>query len=126
MRTMFELMPFENRLVVLTLDGVAVDSLAQQIARARGEPIAGWSFVIDAEIGAAQDVRVADEPLERAASYRLVTIDYLVDGTDRFPALRAHTGRFDTSVLLRDAIAEYIRAHGTVAPAVDGRIRLEE
>ena len=46
---MFELMPFENLLSVLTLSGRQVQELADQLAAFRGEPIAGFSFRIEAD-----------------------------------------------------------------------------
>lgn len=118
----FELMPFENMMTVLTLTGVQVDTLAQQVARARGEPIAGFSFKIDEATTRAVDIQVADEPLDAARSYRLVTSDYLANGGGRIAALWQPAGREDLNMLLRDAFIEYIRAKGTITTQPDGRI----
>lgn len=116
----YELMPFDNLLSVLDLTGVQVDSLAQQLARLGGEPIAGFTFVIDRE--RARDILVAGAPLDVDRMYRLVTSDYLANGGGNMPALWEPSGRQDLGVLLRDTYIRHIRALGTIRPSMDGRI----
>lgn len=117
---MFELMPFDNLLVVLDLTAVQVDSLAQQIARNGGDPIAGFSFVIEDE--RATDIRVAGERLDPARTYRVVTADYLADGGGNYDVLWDVTTRTGINYLLRDAFITWVRETGTVNPTLDGRI----
>ncbi len=119
---MFELMPFENMTVVLELTGVQVDSLAQQIARTGGEPIAGFRFAIDPATRTAKNVQVGGAPLDPDRRYRLVTSDYLADGGGRMPALWNPAGRVNLNLLLRDAFIQYVRDKGTIEPVLDGRI----
>lgn len=121
---MFELMPFENYATILELGGIQIDSLAQQLARTGGEPVAGLSFGIRASDGSATDVRVGDEPPDPAATYRVVTSDYLANGGGSWPVLwEAHT-REDLPVLIRDLLIDYVRRHGMIQPVLDGRIRV--
>ena len=119
----FELMPFENMMVVLELTAVQVDSLAQQLAAAGGEPIAGFSFSFDPETGVAGNIEVAGAPLDPVQTYRLVTSDYLANGGGRIRVIWDPVGREDLNMLLRDAFIEYIRETGTINPVLDGRIR---
>ena len=123
----YELMPFENMLTVLTLSGVQVDTLAQQLARMGGEPVAGLQFKIrgaDRASRRADEVYVAGEPLDPDRTYRLVTIDYLANGGGGLPVLWSPLGRTDTAVLLRDAIITHIRDLKRIAPHLEGRIVL--
>lgn len=120
----YELMPFENMMTVLELSAVQVDSLAQDIADARGEPIAGFSFTIDEATGKVHDLMVANQPLARDRTYRLVTSDYLANGGGRIAAIWQPISREDLNMLLRDAFIEYIRNEGTISPATEGRITL--
>ncbi len=122
----YELMPFENMMTVLELSSVQVDSLAQQLAAARGEPIAGFSFTIDEPTRTAHDIMIGDAPLAADSTYRLVTSDYLANGGGRIAAIWQPLGREDLSMLLRDAFIEYIREKGTISPEVEGRIRYRE
>ncbi len=121
--TIYELMPFENWLMVITLSATGMDSLAQQMARRRGEPTAGWSFLIDTEAQTASDIRVGGEPLQADRLYRIVTTDYLVSGGGGMPALQSPLQQEEIPVLLRDAIASYIREQGRIEPLRDGRLR---
>lgn len=69
---MFELMPFENMLSVLTLSGAQIQELADQLAAMRGEPIAGFSFRIGAEGDGrvARDLLIDGAPVDPAADHR--------------------------------------------------------
>ena len=120
----FELMPFDNLMVIMELSATQVDSLAQQLAAVGGEPIAGFSFAFDEGTRVATDIEVGGAPLDAAKTYRLVTSDYLADGGGRMRALWDPVGREDLNMLLRDAFIEYIRETGSINPVLDGRIRL--
>ena len=122
---MFELMPFENAMIVLELSGAQVDSLAQQLAQGGGDPIAGFSLVI--RDGRAEDVRVGGEPLADDMVYRLVTSDYLANGGGPYsvmwePSIR----REELAYFLRDAFADYLREVGTIEPKLPGLIRIAQ
>lgn len=117
----YELMPFENRMVVLTLSGTEVETLAEQlVARYGGEPIAGFSFSFDPETDAVANIRVNDRPLDRSADYRLVTSDYLADGGGA-PVLEGQP-REELPMLLREAFIAYFESMGTLTAEIEGRI----
>lgn len=121
----FELMPFENRVAILELSGHQVDSLAQQIARSNGEPVAGLTMVIGGTPTRARDVRIAGEPIDLDARYRMAVSDYLANGGGFWPQLWTPLAREDLDLLIRDGIEGFIRDQGTVTPTLDGRIRVE-
>ena len=124
MGQMYELMPFENMLSDLTLSGIQVQELCNQLAEKRGEPIAGFSFriVSQGQERVAQDILVGGETLDPNAEYRLVTNDYMANGGDSFAALVAPLSRTDLPVLVRDAFIDYIREVGTLHPGLENRI----
>jgi 2',3'-cyclic-nucleotide 2'-phosphodiesterase (5'-nucleotidase family) len=121
---MFELMPFENMLSVLTLSGSQVEELCHQMAEKRGEPVSGFSFRISTEDGEriAQDILIGGQPLDQAGEYRLVTNDYMASGGDSFEVLLIPVSRQDLPILLRDAFIDYVRELGTIEPRLEGRI----
>ena len=121
----YELMPFENFLVVQQHTAEQVDSLAQQLARAGGEPVAGISFAITPD-GRAQNVEVGGQPLDPARTYRVATHNYLAYGGGDMPALWEPGVRRELPLTLRQAFLDYFRRLGTLAPARDGRIRTAE
>ena len=118
----FELMPFENYLVVQTLSGVQVDSLAQQLAREGGEPVAGIRFAITGDQRAVE-IEVGGEPLDHARLYRVVTHNYLAYGGGDMPVLWGPLDVQDLPLTLRDSFVNHFRRLGTLNPQLDGRIR---
>ena len=126
LRHAYELLPFENYITVLDLSGAEVERLADEIAAANGEPIAGWSMELRGND--AVNVRVGSDAVDPERSYRLATVDYLVNGGGRWTVLweaGART-REDLDVLIRDLFVSYMRRQGTVTPTLDGRIRRTE
>ena len=123
MRHAYELLPFENFVTVLSLSGIQMERLADEIAAANGEPIAGWTMELDGDD--AVEVRVAGEPIDPDATYRLATVDYLVNGGGTWSVLweARPEDREDLGILIRDVFVHYLRTHGTVTPELDGRIR---
>ena len=121
---MFELMPFENMLSVVRLSGSQVQTLCDQVARMRGEPIAGFRFRIESgpEGLVAEDILVDGEPLDPGKEYLLVTNDYLANGGGSITPLHEPMAREDLPILLRDAFIEYFRHVGVVNPSIEGRI----
>jgi len=119
----FELLPFRNYVVVLTLAGDQMERLADEIAATGGEPVAGWTMAL--ADGEAIDVRVGGEPVDPEAEYRLATIDYLADGGGAWSVLwePKDDAREDLGILIRDALVCYLRQVGEVTPELDGRIR---
>lgn len=119
---MFELMPFENMLVVLHLTGEQVLALANDLAATNGEPVAGISLEI-AEDGTARNVRVAGQPVERGRTYRVATSDYLANGGGNMPTLWLDVHREEPLVALRDTFIAYVLSRGTIEPVLEGRIK---
>lgn len=122
-RHAYELLPFENYVVVLNLTGEQMARLADEVATTDGEPIAGWTLVLDGE--RATSALVDGSPIDPDAAYRLATVDYLADGGGTWPVLWEVAGdqREDLAVLIRDVFAEYVRRQKTVSPELDGRVR---
>lgn len=117
--TVYELMPFENRLIILTMNGEQVDSLANQLATLGGEAIAGFSFSIEGD--RATELLVQGQPVRQDAIYRLVTSDFVADGGDRIITITP-LSRSALPVLLRDTFIDYFRELGTLEPRIEGRI----
>jgi 2',3'-cyclic-nucleotide 2'-phosphodiesterase (5'-nucleotidase family) len=124
---MFELMPFENMISVLSLTGTQVEALAQDIAARGGEPVAGFSFRIEMEGDdrVARDVLVGGESPDPAGVYHLATSDYLAGGGDEMATLASALDRVDLPILVRDGFIEFVREAGVIRPRIEGRITTE-
>ena len=72
------------------------------------------------------NITIAGEPLDPAATYTLATSDYIAGGGDGYTVLEAETALLsahDGKLMANDVMA-YIAALKTVAPKVEGRIGL--
>ncbi len=120
----FELMPFENDLVILELTGESVQQLAAFIAATGGQPVAGLQMTISG--GEAKDIRIANAPLDLLKTYHLVTYDYLANGGDRVKGLEYPLKRTNSGKKVRELLMDYVSrqtAEGkTIHTQTDGRI----
>jgi 2',3'-cyclic-nucleotide 2'-phosphodiesterase (5'-nucleotidase family) len=105
---MYEVYPFNNRLVLLELPGTEVKDLFDSIAHYGGEGLSkSIELVIkDKKVNA---LKIGGKPFDEQKTYRIVTIDYLAEGNDRMKALAKATKYTDSSILLRDVMINYIK-----------------
>lgn len=102
----YEIMPFDNLLVVLEVSGATLRQWLEHIAAKGGWPVSGIRFEI--EDGKAKNVTVQGKPIHDNLVYRIATSDYLAGGGDDCEFLR-ECKRYRYNVLMRDAIADFIR-----------------
>ncbi len=121
----FELMPFDNELVVITLRGSRLLELLNHVASTGGAPVSGIRMLISRNL--ADSVRIGGEPLDTTRTYRVLTSDYLANGGDRFTAFADALGKEELRLRVRDAIAQHLeklgQQHRTLVVTLDGRIR---
>lgn len=129
-RSIFELMPFENQVVILTLSGDNVLLLADQMAAQGGQGVSGMSYVIDRENKKALDVLIQGKPVEADKDYYVVTSDYLSGGADGMDALAAFKERKYIGSKIRSQYISYVKTltenNQPVATKCDGRVRVRE
>lgn len=124
----FELMPFENELVVLDAPAETVRQLFALLAKTE-TPVAGATYAISPD-GQPTDIRIGGQPFNPAAPrrYAIATSDYLAGGGDNLAFFRPLAPRH-TGLLLRSVIADHIRAltkaGKPVEARVEGRVRLQ-
>lgn len=120
----FELMPFENELVVLTLNGKSVQGVIDFIAKSEGQPVAGIRMTIKNK--KAYDVMIAGKPFDPEKNYKLLTYDYLANGGDDLTCLSNPVESKIINKKVRDAIIDYIseltKAGKTINTELDGRV----
>lgn len=121
---LFELMPFENEMVLLELSGKSILQLAAFIAASGGQPVSGLRMkIIDNK---ASDITVAGKPLVESRTYKLITYDYLANGGDNSRGLGEPVSRVDLGQKVREALIEYVstqdKAGKHINTQLDGRI----
>ena len=122
----FELMPFENELVVLDAPGPAVQQLFDYAARAK-MAVSGATYAVTFD-GLPKDIRIGGQPFDvnDGRRWAIAISDYLATGGDNMTFFKAVPLRH-TNILLRTAIADHIRAltkaGRPVAAAVEDRVK---
>lgn len=131
MKSIYEVLPFDNSVVVLTLNGSDVQSLFDYIATiAPGEGAfpqvsEGVNFTINRVTGKCQDIHINGQPVFPFRNYRIATNSYLADGGDGFKMFLNAIFKYDTSKFQKDVLIEYIKYLGSnIKPQIRGRIDL--
>ena len=120
--TVFELMPFDNRLVLLTLKGQDVLDLCQAFADYGGQGVAGLRMT--AVDGKLADVTIGGKAVDPQALYHVATSDYLSGGADHMEALARYSECKKSDLIIRDLYIEEVARQDTIRAAVDGRMNL--
>ncbi|TVQ01780.1 MAG: hypothetical protein EA359_13205 [Balneolaceae bacterium] len=118
----YEFMPFENHLVVLTLNGIKLQELMDQVAGLGGAPVSGVRFNINEE-NTARGILVNSEVIDPGRNYLVATTSWAANGGDVFPALWDATGRTDLDVSVRQIFLDYFSRQAELVDFRDGRIR---
>jgi 2',3'-cyclic-nucleotide 2'-phosphodiesterase (5'-nucleotidase family) len=116
----FELMPFDNLLVLLEVKGSVLQQLLDLSAATGGWPVAGIRMTIDN--AKATQVYIQNSPIDLSKTYRLITSDYMAGGGDKATMLANADKRIDTNILLRDAIVHYVKKYSPLIIKKDGRV----
>ncbi|GAC1398837.1 MAG: hypothetical protein NVSMB63_18850 [Sediminibacterium sp.] len=120
----FELMPFDNLLVLQELNGSVLQQLLDKTAADGGWPVsAGVSMVIKNK--KATQVMIRGIILDRNAGYVVANSDYIASGGSNCDMLRG-IAQVNSGYLLRDALLDYITGltqQGLpVDPSIENRV----
>ena len=129
----FNVQPFGNSLVTMTLTGAQIDTLLEQQFAGCGataprilQASNGFTYTWSASGAACSKVNPATimingVPVSSGASYRVTVNSFLADGGDSFPILKDGTSRLGGAVDT-DALEAYFAAFSPVAPGPQNRI----
>jgi len=124
----FELMPFENELVILWLRGDKLMGLLQYFARHGGEGESGVRMTIRNRT--AEDITVNGKPIDLNRLYTIATNDYLAGGNDNMVQLGQYEKRTNTGLKIRSILIESIKNEtkkgNKVVSKLDGRITVSD
>lgn len=122
----FYALPFDNKIVIMEITGqqaLEVLTIQRRPTDNKRHAISNATYVLTKNNGPIEDVMIGGKPLDLNARYVVAVNDYMADGSSGFTMLPG-SKRLDTGILQRDALIDYIKAKGTVAPEV-GRIKLK-
>lgn len=102
----FELMPFDNVLILQKIRGDVLQQFLDLVAGKGGWPVAGLSMKIKDK--KAVDVVINGKPLDPSVIYTIANADYVANGGDDADMLRV-IPQHSNGYLVRDAIIDYIK-----------------
>lgn len=124
-RTAFELMPFENNLVVLSLKGEQILEMVNYIIKEKKpHPLAGLNFTIDKN-DVAKNILVQNQPLDLQKVYYVATNDYLYHGGDNMNFFKKAIEMYDLDYKVRNVWVDYFKEVDTIPVLIDIRISKE-
>lgn len=139
MRHIFEVMPFDNELVLVQLPGRYVDSLFRYIAQLQGTPASGFFLeyskgqtrfqnqytsvkINEQQIQNIQDVlnMQCTQPFNSRRDYLIAVNSYMAVGGDGFTMLKHATKTIYTGINLRNILAQQLKteynSNRTISP----------
>ena len=121
----FELMPFDNAMTIVRISTDSIAVFFRYLEGCQGQPISNAEIIlgVDADV-----LKIGGKHFNESAFVNIITSDYLADGGDEMQFLATPMKRWDSGILIRDVIMDYIRkTENLEPPGISGRmIILEE
>ena len=122
LENVYEILPFENTLCVMTLKGRVLRQLFENIAVRRGEGVSGVKLVVSKD-GRLLEASVDGQPVDDEQTYTVATLDYLAEGNDGMYALRqAESSVCPPNATLRSLFIDYVERQAKQGKAVTARM----
>ncbi len=119
----FEIMPFDNKLTLLSISGETLQTFCDLMASRGGWPVSGITYTIVQ--GKAVNVKVGGQSVNPHIIYKIALSDYLANGGDDCSFLAAGK-RTDVNIFVRDLLIEYLlglKEKGeSLHPALENRV----
>jgi 5'-nucleotidase len=117
----FELMPFDNTLVVVELNYDKIKALFNYfVAKKRAHPLSkNIQLTIEND---SYNVLINGKPIKKDRTYFVATSNYLQKGGDGMIFFSEPESLFDSNFLIRDAIVDYFESKDTLRANLDERV----
>ena len=120
-KTAFELMPFENSIVVLELNGLSIIKMIDYLRKVKLQhPIKGLQITLNNDYSV-NEVKINGVSIENEKKYYVATTDYLLEGGDKMYFLAETTKTTDINYKMRDILIDYFKKYDTLKLKSDNR-----
>lgn len=118
--TVFKLMPFENKLVVVKLSGERVLALFDYLKNSKtAHPVSGLKLVLHQDELA--PILIHGEVFDKDKTYFILTHDYLQHGGDHMDFFKDPITLYPLQYKVRDALIDHLKMTDTLKVSLDGR-----
>lgn len=109
-RTAFEIMPFENSVMIIGLKGTEIEKLADYIIKEKKpHPLAGIQIYTDKNESEVKKITINGIEIKKNTMYYVATSDYLANGGDNMTFFKNSTVKFDLDYKLRNLFIDYFK-----------------
>jgi 2',3'-cyclic-nucleotide 2'-phosphodiesterase (5'-nucleotidase family) len=115
----FELMPFDNLVVLQEINGTVLQQFLDKTALDGGWPLSGLTMTIKDK--RAVNVMIAGKPLDAKATYLIANSDYVANGGSDCNMLKG-IAQENRGYLLRDALLDYSLASTAKGKTIDSNL----
>jgi 5'-nucleotidase len=120
----FNLMPFENNLVVVELTSEKIKELVNYlIAENKAHPLSKQFNLAITEND--YNLKINNTPLDNSKTYFVLTSDYLQNGGDNMNFFKNPINLYKLNYKVRNAIIDYFKETDTLKVSMDGRFKHE-
>ncbi len=120
-KTAFELMPFENSIVVLELSGLSIIKMIDYLRKVKLQhPISGLQITLNNDYSV-NEVKINGVSIENEKKYYVATTDYLLEGGDKMYFLAETTKTTNINYKMRDILIDYFKQYDTLKLKSDNR-----
>jgi 5'-nucleotidase len=120
-RTAYELMPFDNEIVVAELKGRYVKDLVTYLQRSKqAHPISGLQITLDKDYNLLE-ATINGKPIDDTKTYHITTHDYLYFGGGKMTFFEKSDTLYYLDYKLRNLLIDYFKKHDTLNPVIDNR-----
>ncbi len=124
----FELMPFDNLLVVLKVKGDIVQQLFDSMAARGGWPVSNQVKCSFNKEGVIQSLTISDKPIDKNKIYHIALSDYIANGGDQCSFFKG-LPQVETGLLFRDAFLNHInvltKSGKNLNAKIEGRMSIQ-
>ena len=121
-RNAYEIMPFENNLLVVVLKGEQIMELLNYfIQEHKPHPISGLVFRISAA-SAPVDIKINGKDFDLNSTYYVATSDYLANGGDNMLFFKKELARYDLNYKLRTVLIDHFTQVDTLIAPKNERV----
>ena len=124
-RTAFEVMPFENSMIVVALKGTQIKALVDYLIKERKpHPLSGMKIILEENLQV-KSITIQGEELDLDRIYYVATSDYLANGGDNMTFFLKNEGDFDLDYKIRNILIDYFKSVDQVIASPEPRIIIE-
>ena len=117
----FELMPFENSIVVVAIKGNQIDDIISYLLKSKkANPISKLKLKIDKNFNVIEKT-INGETIDANRIYYIATNDYLYNGGDYMTFFKPNEGLYKLDYKIRNALIDYFTKIDTLKPVIDDR-----